>query len=195
MQELIKDSYKISLVQSIFFIVIGLLLFINPASFVVSVSYLLGIFLLVYGVVNIIKYTQSKELSLSKVFLVIGIILSLAGLFLIIKPTFIGSIVPCVIGVCLIMNSIEKLMYLKFYLDKNSENYIISLISAIVALSAGVFLLFNPLSGTLIVTQIIGVIIVIYAVMDLIEKLRYKNVVNPKQKKIDKEIKIVDEKK
>lgn len=195
MQELIKDSYKISLVQSIFFIVIGLLLFINPASFVVSVSYLLGIFLLVYGVVNIIKYTQSKELSLSKVFLVIGIILSLAGLFLIIKPTFIGSIVPCVIGVCLIMNSIEKLMYLKFYLDKNSENYIISLISAIVALSAGVFLLFNPLSGTLIVTQIIGVIIVIYAVMDLIEKLRYKNVVNPRGKKIDKEVKIIDEKK
>ena len=195
MQELIKDSYKISLVQSIFFIVIGLLLFINPASFVVSVSYLLGIFLFVYGVVNIIKYTQSKELSLSKVFLVIGIILSLAGLFLIIKPTFIGSIVPCVIGVCLIMNSIEKLMYLKFYLDKNSENYIISLISAIVALSAGVFLLFNPLSGTLIVTQIIGVIIVIYAVMDLIEKLRYKNVVNPRGKKIDKEVKIIDEKK
>ena len=193
MEELIKNSYKMSIIYSAFLIAIGLLLFLNPSSFIETISYLLGILFLVYGITNIIKYSKSKELSFSKFLLVVGVILSICGLFLVFNPTFIGKIVPTIIGVCLIINSLEKLLYLKYTTEKGSEAYTISLVSGIVALVAGIFLVFNPLSGTLIVTQIIGVIIVVYSVMDLIEKLRFKNYVNDR-KKIENQVKIIDEK-
>lgn len=194
MEELLKNSYKMSIIYTIFFIVVGLLLFLDPSGFVEIVSYIIGVLFLVYGITNIVKYSIAKELSISKFLLVIGVILSICGLFLIFNPTFIGKIVPTIIGVCLIINSLEKLLYLRYTTDKNSEAYIISLVSGIVALIAGIFLLFDPLSGTLIVTQIVGVIITIYAVMDLIEKLKFRNVVKVSTKKIDKNIKIIDEK-
>ena len=126
--------------------------------------------------------------------LVLGIILTIIGLFLIINPTFIGAIIPSVIGVCLIINGIEKLMYLKYVEEKNSEGYIISLISGIIVLIVGIYLLFNPLASTLIVTQIIGVIIIVYSVMDLIEKMRFRGFVKGVKKQIDDNVKIVDEK-
>ena len=194
MEELLKNSYKMSIIYSVIFIVMGLLLFLNPNGFVEMISYLIGALFLVYGITNIIKYAKAKELTISKFLLVLGVILSICGIFLIINPTFIGKIVPTIIGVCLIINSLEKLLYLRYTEEKNSEGYIISLVSGIVALIAGVFLLFNPLSGTLIVTQIIGVIIIVYAVMDLIEKLKFKNVIKRNTLKIDKKIKIIDEK-
>ena len=84
--------------------------------------------------------------------------------------------------------------YLDFHelKDQNSNSYLISMISGFVALIAGIFLLFNPLSGTLIITQIIGLIIVIYSAMDLIEKLRFKKGI--KTKKPIEKVKIIDSK-
>ena len=193
MTELLKSSYRLSMTYSILFIIIGASLFIDPAGFVVLVSYLIGVLLLVAGVNNVISYSKNRDLSVSKTLLVFGIILFIMGIFLIARPTFIGKIVPSIIGVCLIISSIEKLLYLNYLNDKNSDNYIISLISGIVILLAGIFLLFNPLAGTLIATQIIGVLIMIYAIMDIIEKIRFKKGFRNIKKNIEKDAKIIDE--
>ena len=190
MQELIKSSCKMSMIYSVLFAIIGLLLFIDPSGFVVLVSYMIGILLLVVGINNVLSYSKNRDLAVTKTLLIVGVVLFIVGLFLILEPTFIGKIVPAVIGVCLIINALEKLMYLQYLQDKKSEAYMISLISGIVIMIVGIVLLFNPLSGTLIVTQIIGVIIVIYSVMDIIEKIRYKKLF----KEIKKDIKIIDEK-
>ena len=189
-KELIKSSYRMSMIYSVLFAIIGLLLFIDPSGFVVLVSYMIGILLLVVGINNVLSYSKNRDLAVTKTLLIVGVILFIIGLFLIFDPTFIGTIVPAVIGVCLIINALEKLMYLQYLEDKKSEAYMVALISGIVIMIVGIILLFNPLSGTLIVTQIIGVIIVIYSIMDIIEKIRYKKLF----KEIKKDIKIIDEK-
>lgn len=191
MYNLIKTSYKMSMIYSIVFILIGLLLFLDPAGFVELISYMIGMLLLIVGTNNVLNYSRNRDLAVNKTLLVVGVILFIVGIFLIVKPTFIGKIVPSIIGVCLIIKAIEKLMYLSYISDKNSEQYMISLISGIIIMIAGIFLLFNPLSGTLIVTQIIGVIIVVYSVMDIIEKIKYKNMFNNKK---NEKVKIIDEK-
>jgi len=191
MYNLIKTSYKMSMIYSIVFILIGLLLFLDPAGFVELISYMIGMLLLIIGTNNVLNYSRNRDLAVNKTLLVVGVILFIIGIFLIVKPTFIGKIVPSIIGVCLIIKAIEKLMYLSYISDKNSEQYMISLISGIIIMIAGIFLLFNPLSGTLIVTQIIGVIIVVYSVMDIIEKIKYKNIFNNKK---NEKVKIIDEK-
>lgn len=191
MHNLIKVSYKMSMFYSILFAIIGLLLFLDPAGFVVLISYMIGILLLILGINNVLNYSKNRDLAINKTLLVVGVILFIIGIFLIVKPTFIGKIVPSIIGVCLIINALEKLMYLGYITDKNSEQYMISLISGIIIMIAGIFLLFNPLSGTLIVTQIIGVIIVIYSVMDIIEKTKYKKMFKTKS---NEKVKIIDEK-
>lgn len=193
MTELLKSSYRLSMAYSILFIIIGILLFVDPAGFVVLVSYLIGILLLVTGTNNIISYSKNRDLAASKVLLVLGVILFIMGTFLIARPTFIGKIVSSIIGICLIINSLEKLLYLNYLTEKSSDSYIISLISGIVILLTGLFLTFNPLSGTLIVTQIIGVLIIIYSVMDLIEKFRFKKGFKNIKKKDEENIKVIDE--
>ena len=191
MHNLIKISYKMSMFYSILFAIIGLLLFLDPAGFVVLISYMIGILLLILGINNVLNYSKNRDLAINKALLIVGVILFIVGVFLITKPTFIGKIVPSIIGVCLIIKALEKLMYLSYINDKESEQYMISLISGIIIMVAGIFLLFNPLSGTLIVTQIIGVIIIIYSVMDMIEKVKYKNMFKTKT---NEKVKIIDEK-
>lgn len=192
MTELLKSSYRLSVSYSLLFILIGILLFLDPAGFVILVSYLIGILLLIAGTNNLINYSKNKDLFVSKALLVFGVILFIMGIYLIARPTFIGKIVPSIIGVCLIINSIEKLIYLNYLTEKNNESYIISLISGIVILLVGIFLIINPLSGTLIVTQIIGILIMIYSIIDLIEKFKFKK--GFKNIKKDEPIKIIEEK-
>ena len=121
MQELIKSSYKMSMIYSVLFAIIGLLLFIDPSGFVVLVSYMIGILLLVVGINNVLSYSKNRDLAVTKTLLIVGVVLFIVGLFLILEPTFIGKIVPAVIGVCLIINALEKLMYLQYLEDKKSE--------------------------------------------------------------------------
>lgn len=195
MTELLKSGYKLSISYSLLFITIGLLLFIAPAGFVVLVSYLIGALLLIAGLNHIIKYIKEPQMALSKALLTFGIVLIMIATFLIIKPTFIGKIVPSVIGMCLIINSIEKLIYLKYLREQNTGSYLSSMVFSIIVLFVGIFLLFNPLSGTLLVTQTIGVIIVIYSVIDLMDKIKLKKgFKKDKKDKKNKEIKIIDEK-
>lgn len=193
MIDILKNGYRLSIMYSIFFLMIGILLLINPAGFVIIVSYIISLLLITIGGNSVIKYYNSKS-GFASAILTFGIIMLLAGIFLIIRPTFIGSIIPTIIGISLIVSSSEKIIYARYQKDRETKSHAISIASAAITLVAGFFLVFNPLEGTLIVTQIIGFVIIIYSIIDIIGKIKlkkgFKNVV---QKDISG-IKIIDEK-
>ena len=94
------------------------------------------------------------------------------GIIVISNPKAIASIIPFVLGVLIVINSTAKIDY-SFRLKKNKNTlWISTLVVALIALVCGVLLIFNPFAGAEFITKIIGIILLVYAILDIISTIR-----------------------
>ena len=191
MINIINKSYRVSIYSSIMLLLIGLLLFINPGLVVSVISYIIGFFLIAIGISQIVKYYQNRENTAMSVYLFIGIVVSVIGFILIMKPTLIATIIPVIVGIFMLMNSIEKIT-LSISLKEQSDKWYLTFIFGILTLILSVFLILNPLTGSLIVTELLGIILIVYSVLDLVEKFMIKKKIKSIKNENSKEIKIID---
>ena len=166
----VKKMSITSIVFSLLFIVTGVFLLLKPETAINIVCYVLGVILVLWGVVSIIQFFSDKNstnyLSLNFIF---GSFVFIFGIIILIKPSIIASIVPLLLGVWMVINGVTKLSYsLSVY--KVSKN-IFSIIGALLIVIFGVTLIFNPFEGAKALTQIIGIALIVYSLLDLAESI------------------------
>lgn len=164
-----------SLLSSIFLLLLGLLLFFKSSETLVGISYLVGGVLIALGVIAIINFLRngSKDIFV-QLNIVYGIVSIVAGIFLVTVPEFIGSIIPIVVGIAVIISSSFKVQQALALKNLDNKYFLPSLIMAIICLVCGVVILFNPFTSAVVVTQIIGLFIIIYAVLDIVNSFILK---------------------
>ena len=152
----LKSMYRTSMIFSIILFFIGLFLVIKASTTLHAISYIIGVILILWGVVQVITSLTNKEKDnnyLSAGF-ILGVFSLIIGIVVIIDPEIIGSIIPFVIGIWMVINGVTKLYYALSLnkIQKATPAIIISLI----ILACGIFLIANPFKGAEILTQIIG---------------------------------------
>ena len=183
MKDLFGNFFRISLSTSLIFLVFGILLFFNPESIISAISILFGAIAITYGIVELFVYIKSPEFNQSD--LITGIIGIAIGILLIVKTNIIATIVPLVIGICIILLAIRKIILAISFKKNNYNGYIQMIVIGIITLACGIILILNPLKGAFIATQIVGLIISIYSIIDIIDSLLIK-------KNIDNVVKVID---
>lgn len=189
-----KKVYRISLISSILLFLFGILLITNAETFIKSISTIIGIVLLLIGVFPVVDYFRNrKEGLLAGVGLISGIFSIVCGLMFLLNENMLMILIPVFIGVWMIINGINKIQLAFQIKDEEEKSWIVTFIFSIIIIVCGGYFIINPISGAQIVTGTLGVIICIYAVLDIIDciliKLKYKETEN-EIKKIDK---VVDE--
>lgn len=191
----LKSMYKTSMIFSIILFFIGLFLVIKASTTLHAISYIIGVMLILWGTVQLITSLTNKEKENSNYLsagFILGVFSLIIGIVVIINPEIIGSIIPFVIGIWMVINGITKLYY-SLSLNKIQKSTPAIVISLII-LACGIFLIANPFKGAEILTQIIGASIMVYSVLDIVECFTLKKVVkdftNPKQTNND--IKVIE---
>ena len=171
----IKKVIWPSLISSIFLLLLGLLLFFKSGATLIGISYLVGGVLIALGVIAIINFLRnsSKDIFV-ELNIVYGIVSIVAGIFLVTVPEFIGSIIPIVVGIAVIISSSFKIQQALVLKNLGSKYFAPFIIMAIMCLICGVVILFNPFTSAVVVTQIIGLFMIIYAVLDIINSFILK---------------------
>ncbi|MEG1986999.1 MAG: DUF308 domain-containing protein [Bacilli bacterium] len=183
MKELKKEFNKVwwgSVVSSILFIIVGILLMIEPAAVITAISMIVGIAIIIAGIFAFLKYFRNTDVrDIFKFDLIYGVICVLAGSLLIVNPKAVASILPLVLGIWMIINSIIKMQYAFSLKEYKSDGWIATLIIAVITLGLGILFIFNPFKGATLLMQIIGGVITLYAVMDIVNSyILKKNVKN-----------------
>lgn len=194
MENIMNKLLKSSIWSSIALAVLGLLLIFYSELTIISISYVIGGILIAIGVIALIKYISNinKDIK-NEIDIVYGIVTIILGIIVISNPKAIASIIPFVLGVLIVINSTAKIDY-SFKLKKNKNKlWVSTLIVALVALVCGVLLIFNPFTGAEFITKIIGVILLIYAILDIVSTIRISKVLKEtfgtdKKKKLKDEI-------
>lgn len=183
MEVRIRKMNITSIIFSIIFILIGTFLLARPEDAIHLVSYALGIILIVWGVISVITFFTDKE---SQNYLdfgfIVGVFVLIFGIIILVKPDTIASIIPLLLGIWMLINGVTKLSY-SLTLN-NNKSALSSIIISLIIVLLGILLIINPFQGAKKIVQILGISILVYSVLDLIECFSIKRVMK-KVKKIE----------
>lgn len=153
--------------SSLLSILVGLVFTIWPEVVVNAANYILGGIILVVGIIYLALSFWSKKGSIWTGFgMIFSVILIVIGVFMILKPEFVLSLFPMIVGGIIV---IHGLLDLKHSIELATFKYRfwwIGLIISAATIGLGVLLLFNPFSAVTLAFRIIGVILIVDGVSD-----------------------------
>lgn len=194
MNKMVNVFVKSTIITSMFLLALGILLIVKSEATILMVSYVIGAVLIALGVLAIINFLKSKS-ELYHLDIVYGIVTIILGILVIKNPTVIGSIIPFVVGVGILINSGTKLKYALDLRENNEEVWKYTLLVAIISALLGVLLLFNPFKASSLLVQVIGIVISIYALLDIVSTILLKKRFNKKTDIKEADIKIIEDEK
>lgn len=192
---MLKKVFNISMISSVLLFLFGLILAVNAEGFIKSITVAIGVVLLLIGVFPVIDYFRYRKDGLgASVGLISGIFSIVCGLMLLINEDLLMILIPVFIGVWMIINGINKIQVSFEIKDLGEKSWIITFIYSILIMVLGGYFIVNPISGATTVTSFIGIILCIYAVLDIIDCVIIKVKVKSFKKELDKiENSVVDE--
>lgn len=163
------SSYAVSIV----YIIVGLIMLLNPDFISHAVNYVIGILVIIYGVFYTVSIYQKKDTGMySKFDLLAGIICISFGLFLILNPDMLVSLIPFCTGVVLFMDAISFIIN-SFALKKlESKTWYINLIIGIIFLGFSIFVMVTAKNISLLLIRFIGGFLIVDALLDFLTVIR-----------------------
>ena len=186
MSNFVTKFIKSSLFSSIGLAILGILLFVESELTIVSISYVVGAILVAVGAIALINYINDKQKTTkSELNIIYGVGMVILGIIVISNPKGVASIVPFVLGVVIVLNSSAKIEYSLELKKENNNLWASTMILSLFALLCGILLIFNPFEGATFITKIIGIILFIYAMIDIVATLRIRKTVKKALKAIE----------
>ena len=161
----LKVNYTIS---AVICVVIGLILVIWPGTSTQVVCLVLGGVLLAYGIIQIALYLFNRERTLvSQGLLILGIIFSVLGAWILWKPEMIIAAVPVIVGVLIIMHGVHNSIQAADLKNMGYANWWVALLFGILTIILGAVLVFNPFKVVNTVVRVIGIFLIYDGVSDM----------------------------
>ena len=163
-EKFLKRSSWVDMVVSMVFVLFGLLLIVKPLEMMSVISILLGAVFIIIGFLKIVDYFTSKDKE--DYLLTIALISVLFGVIVLFCSDVISSIFRIILGIWIIASGIRNFQTSLVWKDVKSGLWTLTVVFAMLMIIAGIVVL---VSDTLAL-QIVGVIILIYAILDLITR-------------------------
>ena len=181
--------FKSSIISSIALIILGLLLFFQAETTIISISYIIGAVLIAIGVLSGIRFVGGlNNNNQNELDVIYGIVCVVLGILIITNPTAIASAIPIVVGVIIVLNSVIKLHYSLELKESKNELWKSTMIMSVIMTICGIILIFNPFARAVFITKIIGALIVIYAILDIASTIVIKKNVSKLKNAIEEKI-------
>ena len=164
-----------SILTSIAIGILGLIILFNPNETIALLSLILGIIIMIIGIGKIISYIILRnESNFSNYDLIYGIIAIVISIIMLANANAFVTIVRVIIGIWIAYTGIMKLIYALNLKSLSSSSWIAVMIMAIITIIAGVYIAID----SSILIMVFGVILIAYAVIDIIEQIIFMINVN-----------------
>lgn len=166
--KIFKRTGWTSLLTSLVFAILGILLITNPEGSTKVVSLIVGILFIIVGLYKLVDYCLTRgKYNFYNYDIAYGIIAIILGIITIVYKSQIETIFRVLIGIWIVYTGIIRLsLSLKLKLVQ-SPVWIYSLLISIIMIICGIYTIF--VSNVIVVT--IGIVILIYSVLDVIEDI------------------------
>lgn len=188
MEKYVRKLGRNSIVFSMILLVFGLFMFVKPISTINILMITFGCLLVVDGLVHLISYFSIKndyrffsgELAQAIIYIILGFVL-------VCNYDKISGLLPIILGIWIIVESIFKLQIALNIRDVYDSHWGMVLSMSIINGLLGMIILFNPFESLAVLTMACGAILMIVEVISIFEDITIISRVG-KVQKIEKEI-------
>lgn len=194
MDQFFKKFKANDIISSLILGGIGLVLLIWPGTSTQVVCMVLGGVLLAYGIIQIVLYLFAREKTLyHQGMLLLGIVLSVIGAWILLKPEMIIAAVPVIMGIIIVMHGVHNIVQGILLKGMDYEKWWIAFALGIVTAALGAILIYNPFRVVNTVVRVIGAFLIYDAVSRIWIVSRVSKARKMKERIIDAEAVIVEE--
>ncbi len=164
-EKFLKRSNWTDIVISIVFVLLGILLVVKPNETIAAISTLLGILFITIGVLKLIQYFTSD--TKDDYLLTIALISVVFGVIVMFGSIAILSLFRIILGLWIIAAGIMDLQTTLIWKEVKSPYWTLTLVLSMLMIIAGIVLLINAE----ILYTTIGIITIVYATLDIIDRI------------------------
>ena len=169
--DIIKKNLNV-IILCLFEIFAGILLFINPVSFTVSIIAGIGIVLLIIGILSIISYfkTEPGKAAIQQS-LANGLLFSAAGLFCLFKSQWFIVTFPLLTilyGILILITGLVKIQWAVDLLRMKIQKWFFAAIGAALSLLFAAVILMNPFNSTVFLWRFVAISLILEAILDIV---------------------------
>lgn len=162
---------------SIGYLIVGIALIVWPQTLLQTACYIIGAIVLIAGLSSIFSYLKIKdEIFSARVTLVIGVVVSGLGLFLLLQPKTVASILPVIVGLFVLFDGISRLQTAWRLKQASYEKWWGMAIPSLISAGLGGLILFNPFGTAALMVQMIGLILTFEGIINLSTGLFARNI-------------------
>jgi len=173
--EILKKIKMYTLLVSLLYVIMGLIMLLNPGFILDAVNYIVGILILLYGVIYIARFLSKNTFNtLSKFSLLAGLLCVTFGIYILLNPTLLSSIIPFAAGMLLLVDGLGKFKDAMAFKKVNYKRWWIGLIVAVIFIGFGIYMILNAFNVSKLIIRIIGAILIVDAISDLWVYFCYK---------------------
>lgn len=155
-----------SIILNIFFLLFGVIIYLNPIITLELTGIILGVYFLIFGIYTIYEFLVGDSNPLFKLNLIWGILFMIVGLLVMINPFKIVKILTFALGIYLTVVAIRKSIE-AFRLKKYKyDGWVLILVIAIILLVFGIFIMINPMASMDIV-EVTGIFIILASILEI----------------------------
>lgn len=165
MQGFLVHLKNLSVITMIAGLIIGAILIARPSEAVQLVCILFGATLILLGAGALISYFTKLKFTLLAI---LGALSIIAGIIVCVKYESIVSAVIFIFGLFVTVSGIVDFISSLDARKSNLKSWIFSLVMSIGVTIMGVIVLVNPFDSAVLLTRLLGLSLIIYAMLDLI---------------------------
>ena len=142
---------------ALLYIVLGVVLILFPATSLNLACLLIGAVTLLYGVVRIFGYTRAGEGEASRLELAFGIVLAALGVFLLVCPQLLVSLIPIALGAYQLVDSFSAIKRSLEWKSLGFSRWWVSFLVSLVLALFGLVMILRPFTLVANLVVFIGV--------------------------------------
>ncbi len=171
-EKFLKRSSWTDIVISIIFIIFGVLLVAKPEETKGAISIILGILFIAMGVLKLIEYYTSE--TKDDLMLTVALVAVIFGVIILFASDAVLTFFRVILGVWIIVTGVMDLQTILIWKQVRSPYWTVSLLLTIFMILSGIIILVNQ--G--IVLTVLGGLIIIYGILDIIDRLIFMKKIN-----------------
>lgn len=167
MKETIKEIKWNFILSALLYLILGVVLTFWPDASAKVLCYCIGGVVTAYGLFNIAAYFFRRGLEGLHPELLGGILALAFGVFTLIRPTVIASILPFVLGLIIVVDGVINLKRALTMRSLKFSKWWVYLLLSLLTVALGVVAVLNPFDSLTLLLRLIGLVLIYEGVSDL----------------------------
>lgn len=168
MERILKKIKANVIVSAFICIALGVVLVAWPGLSVKVVCMAIGAVLVINGISRLLNFIFGRDGSVfSQMNLVMGIIITVIGGWILLQPGTIIAMIPILVGIIIVIHGINNLQQSVSLCQSRYDKWWIALLLGVITIGFGVLLIFNPFAAVDTLIRFIGLFLIYDGASDI----------------------------